>query len=123
MKSVNFKFVITPCDVEMMAIPKLSRTIGSFFELAYTLRPDLLTLSNLAITGVLSFPWYFNESNIRNQTQLAIGMNHWYFNLYFTQSNHVEQKYMEINAKTKKFYITALKKKIYFAIFFQLLEN
>ena len=40
-------------------------------------------------------------------------MNHWYFNLYFTPSNHVEQKYMEINAKTKKFYINALKKKIY----------
>ena len=67
--------VITPLDVEIIAIPKPFITLGKLAESAYFLRPGLETLVNFFIAGnfvcglyfkaILIFPWlFFDSSNL-----------------------------------------------------------
>ena len=51
--------VITPCDVEIIAIPNPFKTRGNDFESTYLLSPGELTRSNLLIAGNLFSGWYF----------------------------------------------------------------
>jgi hypothetical protein len=50
-----FRLVITPLEVEIIAIPKSSKTLGNSFEFEYTRNPGLLIRLILQITGFRVF--------------------------------------------------------------------
>ena len=56
--------MITPFDVEIIAIPRPLITLGKFLESAYFLRPGLLTLINFLIAGCFVLLLYFKATLI-----------------------------------------------------------
>jgi hypothetical protein len=58
-----FRLVITPLEVEIIAIPKSSKTLGNSFEFEYTRNPGFTYSFNFTNNRVPFFPIYFNDIN------------------------------------------------------------
>jgi hypothetical protein len=52
--------VITPFEVDKIAIPKPFNTLGIFSTPAYCLKPGLLIRTNVRIAGIFVMALYFN---------------------------------------------------------------